>query len=65
VADDVGVVDILKGLCDEFTDEDGYTYCYSKCIVGITGKSGVAELGGATYAARKYYTWKYPRRLPV
>ena len=51
-----------NGLWDEFTDPDGYTACYAKCMAGIsTAADFGAELGGSTAAARRWYTWKYPK----
>ena len=56
-----GQYGFFDGLFDEFTDSDGYTACYAKCMLGGTTAHAGAELGGATYAAKKWYSWKNPK----
>jgi RHS repeat-associated protein len=48
-------------LWDEFTDPEGYTDCYAKCMLLGTSAHAGSELGGATYIAKKWYSWKYPK----
>ncbi|MCL5096522.1 MAG: hypothetical protein M1608_03105, partial [Candidatus Omnitrophica bacterium] len=60
--DPKGLYGFWNALWDEFTDPDGYTTCYAKCMTGVgTAVHIGAELGGGTYVARKCYTWKYPK----
>lgn len=60
-ADPEGLYNILNGLVDEFMDPEGYTACYARCMLGGTTVHAGSELGGASYVARKWYSWKYPK----
>jgi RHS repeat-associated protein len=61
-SDPEGLYGFWNGLWDEFTDPNGYTACYARCMLGFGLTSHIgSEFGGATYAARKWYSWKYPR----
>ncbi len=49
---------MFEQLWEGFKDPNGYTSCYAKCMLGLgLGADAGMELGGATYGAKKWYSW--------
>ena len=47
---------------NELTDPNGYTHCFASCMLGLpTAVDFGNELGLGKEAARRYYTFRYPK----